>query len=66
MLLKAIYYIFIDNLFSLPNIFRALCDTDYGAIGVARPNCGITKELKDAKEDDKSGKGPFPLHYNEV
>jgi hypothetical protein len=57
MLPKATYYVFTDNLFSLPNLFRALCETGYGATGTARPNCGIIKELKDAKEDDKAGRG---------
>jgi hypothetical protein len=65
MLPKATYHVFTDNLFSLPNLFRTLRETGYGATGIARPNCGIAKQLKDAKENDKAGKGPF-LQYNEV
>ncbi|SPJ92430.1 uncharacterized protein FTOL_13716 [Fusarium torulosum] len=66
MLPKATYHVFTDNLFSSPNLFRALRETGYGATGTARPNCGITKQLKDAKEDDKAGKAPPPLQYNKV
>ncbi|RFN43098.1 tubulin beta [Fusarium flagelliforme] len=46
-----------DNLFSSLNLFRTLCETGYDAIGIARPKCGITKQLEDAKENDKAGKG---------
>jgi hypothetical protein len=65
MLPKASYHVFTDNLFSSPNLFRTLRETGYGATGTVRPNCGITKQLKDAKENDKAGKGPS-LQYNEV
>ncbi|KAH7175114.1 uncharacterized protein B0J16DRAFT_324559 [Fusarium flagelliforme] len=47
----------IYNLFSSLNLFRTLCETGYDAIGIARPKCGITKQLEDAKENDKAGKG---------
>jgi hypothetical protein len=65
MLPKQTYHIFADNLFSSPNLFRALREAGCGATGTARPNCGISKELKDAKERTKAGKGPA-LQYNEV
>ena len=56
---KQIYHIFIDNLFSSPNLFRALREAGHGATGTARPNCGITKELKFAKGKDKAGASGF-------
>ncbi|KAF4963096.1 hypothetical protein FSARC_8869 [Fusarium sarcochroum] len=65
MLPKATYHVFTDNLFSSPNLFRALREAGYGATGTARPNCGISTKLKKAKEGDKSGKGPA-FQYNEV
>ncbi|KAK7589630.1 hypothetical protein V3481_008609 [Fusarium oxysporum f. sp. vasinfectum] len=65
MLPKMTYHVFTDNLFSSPNLFRALREAGCGATGTARPNCGVSKELKDAKEGEKAGKGPA-LQYNEV
>jgi hypothetical protein len=56
---KQTYHVFTDNL------FRALREAGCGATGTARPNCGITPELKHAKERNKAGKGPL-LQYNEV
>jgi hypothetical protein len=53
-----------DNLFSSPNLFRALREAGHGATGTARPNCGITKELKLAKGKDKAGASGFK--YNKV
>lgn len=53
-----------DNLFSSPNLFRALREAGHGAIGIACPNCGITKELKLAKGKDKVGTSGFK--YNEA
>ncbi|RKK78108.1 hypothetical protein BFJ71_g16590 [Fusarium oxysporum] len=53
MLPKQTYHVFMDNLFSSPNLFRALREAGHGATGTARPNCGITKELKLAKGKDK-------------
>jgi hypothetical protein len=58
------YHVFMDNLFSSPNLFRALREAGHGATGTARPNCGITKELKLAKGKDKAGASGFK--YNEV
>ncbi|KAF5584351.1 ac transposable element-derived 4 [Fusarium subglutinans] len=65
MLPKMTYHVFTDNLFSSPNLFRALREAGCGATGTARPNYGVSKELKDAKEGKKAGKGPA-LQYNEV
>ncbi|SCO92653.1 uncharacterized protein FRV6_16781 [Fusarium oxysporum] len=62
---KQTYHVFTDNLFSSPNLFCALREAGCGATGRARPNCGITPELKHAKERNKAGKGSL-LQYNEV
>ncbi|SCO87702.1 uncharacterized protein FRV6_11829 [Fusarium oxysporum] len=64
MLPKQTYHVFMDNRFSSPNLFRALREAGYGVTGTARPNCGITKELKVAKGKDKAGASGFK--YNEV
>jgi hypothetical protein len=64
MLPKQTYHVFMDNLFSSPNLFRALREAGHGATGIARPNCGSTKELKLAKGRDKAGASGFK--YNEV
>jgi hypothetical protein len=64
MLLKQIYYIYMDNLFSSPNLFCALREVGYGAIGTARPNCNITKELKVIKGKDNIDALGFK--YNKV
>ncbi|KAH7464233.1 hypothetical protein FOMA001_g17874 [Fusarium oxysporum f. sp. matthiolae] len=62
---KQTYHVFTDNLFSSPNLFRALRQLGCGATGTARPNCGITTELKHAKERNKAGDGSL-IEYNEV
>ncbi|SCO92455.1 uncharacterized protein FRV6_16583 [Fusarium oxysporum] len=64
MLPKATPHVFVDNLFSSPNLFRALRKSDYGATGTARPNCGISQELKELKGKNKSRKSG--LNFNEV
>ncbi|RKK84916.1 hypothetical protein BFJ63_vAg14363 [Fusarium oxysporum f. sp. narcissi] len=64
MLPKQTYHVFMDNLFSSPNLFGPLQEAGHGAIGIAYPNCGITKELKLAKGKDKAGASGFK--YNEV
>jgi hypothetical protein len=58
MLLKQIYYIFIDNLFLIPPLFYKLYNYRYRAIGIACPNYSIYKDLKRDKALDKLG------HYN--
>jgi hypothetical protein len=64
-LLPQIYHIFTDNLFSSLQLFRLLWQLGFGAIGTARPNCGISTEIKRIKE---TGKAPdsMPLRYNKV
>ncbi|RKK06994.1 hypothetical protein BFJ66_g15075 [Fusarium oxysporum f. sp. cepae] len=64
MLPKQTYHVFINNLFSSPNLFGPLQEAGHGAIGIAYPNCGITKELKLAKGKNKAGASGFK--YNEV
>ncbi|KFA78646.1 hypothetical protein S40288_10375 [Stachybotrys chartarum IBT 40288] len=52
----ASYYVFLDNLFSSPQLFEQLRNEGHGATGTARPNYGIFKDLVDAKVRDKAGK----------
>ena len=61
---NSIYHVFVDNLFSSPDLFLSLRQHGQGATGTARPNCGIFKELVDAKRNDKSGKSGFK--FNEI
>jgi hypothetical protein len=61
---NSIYHVFVDNLFSSPDLFLSLRQHGHGATGTARPNCGIFKELIDAKKKDKSGKSGFK--FNEI
>ncbi|KAK2685569.1 hypothetical protein QWA68_015861 [Fusarium oxysporum] len=65
MLPKQTYHVFTDNLFSSPNLFRALREAGYGATGTARLNCDIRKELKEAKGRDKASIGAT-FQYNQV
>jgi hypothetical protein len=62
-LLGTIYHIFLDNLFSSPDLFRALRDRGIAATGTCRTNCGLYKPFVIAKQQD-SGKGCWP--YNKV
>ena len=59
------HHVFTDNLFSSPQLFRLLRQLGHGATGTARPNCGITTEMKHIKETGKLPDGT-PLVYNEV
>ncbi|KFA55188.1 hypothetical protein S40293_09894 [Stachybotrys chartarum IBT 40293] len=58
-----IYHVFLDNLFSSPDLFRALRDRGIAATGTCRTNCGLYKPFVVAKQQD-SGKGCWP--YNKV
>ncbi|PNP77875.1 hypothetical protein FNYG_08784 [Fusarium nygamai] len=58
------YHVFVDNLFSSPDLFRSLRRHGHGATGTARPNCGIYKGLADAKKAGKAGKSGF--QFNEI
>ncbi|RKK10605.1 hypothetical protein BFJ66_g16165 [Fusarium oxysporum f. sp. cepae] len=64
-LLPQTYHLFTDNLFSSPQLFRLLRQLGFGATGTARPNCGITTEMKRIKETGKAPDG-ITLKYNEV
>ncbi|RKK77498.1 hypothetical protein BFJ68_g17968 [Fusarium oxysporum] len=64
-LLPQTYHVFTDNLFSSPQLFRLLRQLGFGATGTARPNCGISTEMKQIKETGKAPDGT-PLRYNEV
>ena len=44
------YHIFLDNLFSSPELFKYLYDNGIGASGTARINCGIHEDLVAAKK----------------
>jgi hypothetical protein len=46
-----------DNLFSSPNLPHALREAGHGATGTARPNSGISKELKEAREGRRIAQG---------
>ncbi|KAM6513535.1 hypothetical protein FALCPG4_18959 [Fusarium falciforme] len=61
---ESTYHVFVDNLFSSPDLFRSLRQHGHGATGTARPNCGIYKGLADAKKADKAGKSGF--QFNEI
>ncbi|KEY74609.1 hypothetical protein S7711_05040 [Stachybotrys chartarum IBT 7711] len=51
----ASYHVFLDNLFSSPRLFTALREEGHGATGTARVNCGIFKQLVEAKIRDNKG-----------
>ena len=46
----ATYHIFLDNLFSSPELFKYLYDKGIGASGTARINCGIHENIVAAKK----------------
>ncbi|KNB06171.1 hypothetical protein FOXG_19591 [Fusarium oxysporum f. sp. lycopersici 4287] len=56
-LITQTHHVFTDNLFSSPQLFRLLRQLGYGATGTARPNCGITTEIKQIKETGKLPNG---------
>jgi hypothetical protein len=58
------YRVFVDNLFSSPDLFRSLRQHGHGATGTARSNCGIYNGLVEAKKADKAGKSGF--QFNEI
>ena len=47
---KANYHVFLDNLFTSPDLFKHLYDMGIGASGTARINCGIHKDLVEVKK----------------
>lgn len=50
------YHVYLDNLFSSPNLFEALLELGSAATGTCRINCGIYKPFVVAKGLDKQGK----------
>lgn len=53
---KQTYHVFLDNLFSSPDLFRALRKEGIGATGTCRINCGLYEPFIQAKKDDTKGK----------
>uniref|UniRef100_A0A8H7K3B7 PiggyBac transposable element-derived protein domain-containing protein n=1 Tax=Bionectria ochroleuca TaxID=29856 RepID=A0A8H7K3B7_BIOOC len=56
----AIYHVFLDNLFSSPDLFTVLRTLNIGATGTCRINSGIFKGLVQLKKADTNGK----LHWH--
>jgi hypothetical protein len=54
------YHVFLDNLFSSPDLFKALRILGIGATGTCRTNCGLFRDIVIAKENDRKGKGLWP------
>jgi hypothetical protein len=56
------YHVFLDNLFSSPQLFRQLrqLHLGVGATGTARTNAGLYERLVKAKEDDRQGHKMWP------
>ncbi|KFA80179.1 hypothetical protein S40288_10055 [Stachybotrys chartarum IBT 40288] len=54
------YHVFLDNLFSSPDLFKALRVLGIGATGTCRTNCGLFRDIVIAKENDRKGKGLWP------
>ena len=61
---ESTYHVFVDNLFSSPDLFRSIRQHGHGVTGIARPTCGIYKGLAEAKKADKAGKSGF--QFNEI
>jgi len=49
------YHVFMDNLFSSPDLFFILRHIGIAATGTARANCGLFERLIKAKKDDEKG-----------
>ncbi|KEY70358.1 hypothetical protein S7711_10266, partial [Stachybotrys chartarum IBT 7711] len=56
------YHVYLDNLFSSPQLFRRLrqLHLGVGATGTVRTNAGIYDKLVKAKEDDRKGRRMWP------
>lgn len=52
---KQTYHVFLDNLFSSPNLFEALRKQGAAATGTCRVNCGLYKPFIEAKARDTRG-----------
>ena len=53
---RASYHVYLDNLFSSPDLFKQLYDVGIGASGTARINCGINSEIAVAKTSKETPK----------
>ncbi|KAF4343858.1 hypothetical protein FBEOM_2191 [Fusarium beomiforme] len=54
-----VYHVFLDNLFSAPDLFVVLGHLGIGATGTCRTNCGLYRQLVKLKAADKTGKSGF-------
>jgi hypothetical protein len=54
-----VYHVFLDNLFSAPDLFVVLRHLGVGATGTCRTNCGLYRQLVKLKAADKTGKSGF-------
>jgi hypothetical protein len=59
-LLNTTVHVIVDNLFSSPNLFRALRILGAGATGTCRTNCGLYKALIAIKTLDRKGQLLWP------
>jgi hypothetical protein len=62
----ASYHVFLDNLFSSPDLFRVLRQHNIGATGTCRPNSGIDETFAARKKQLDKGKD-FPWgHFTAI
>ena len=59
---KGTHHVFFDNLFTSPNLLRALRRLGHGATGTARQNSGLFARLKVLKTDDSQGRNLRPFN----
>ncbi|EGU75036.1 hypothetical protein FOXB_14453, partial [Fusarium oxysporum f. sp. conglutinans Fo5176] len=57
------YHVFLDNLFSSPNLFRRLRQLGHGATGTARQNCGFHEPLVKLKKVDNTAAADLEFNY---
>ncbi|KFA69442.1 hypothetical protein S40285_04622 [Stachybotrys chlorohalonatus IBT 40285] len=57
---KDIYHVFLDNIFSSPDLFNALRQLGIWATGTCCMNCGIYRQIVKLKEDDRKGQRMWP------
>ncbi|KAG5829131.1 hypothetical protein H9Q74_000798 [Fusarium xylarioides] len=53
---KATYHVFLDNLFSSPNLFRVLREQGFAATGTLRLNSSVHRDLMELKTLDRKGR----------
>ncbi|KAI9155774.1 PiggyBac transposable element-derived protein 4 [Paramyrothecium foliicola] len=54
------YHVIVDNLFSSPDLFRALRILGIGATGTCCTNCGLFRDIIVAKKNDEKGRQLWP------